>query len=230
MIRARIGFVVPSSNPTMERLFNSTGLLAALGISAVCTRVSVRAMDEAAVAEPQFTASNLADAAELLGECECDLITWAGTTGFWLSEAADDEIVSAMAERTGVPATSTHRAVLAALDDVGARRIGLYTPNSAALHQRVLDHLSRKGFGIDADAQGGITRNLDFAKIPQSELDATINELAGAEGRPVAVVSTNVSTAVECAVDSAIATVWQAACLAGATTTYRQAHRAARDE
>nr|WP_272918281.1 hypothetical protein [Gordonia sp. SID5947] len=173
----------------------------------------------------------MADAAELLADCECDAIMWAGTTGFWLSEKADDDIAAAIHARTGVPASTTHQAQLTALADVGTHRIGLYTPNADALHRRVLDHLTAKGYTVEVDKAGGIVRNIDFAKIPQPELDATIAALAGPSGRPVAVISTNVSTTADHAVDSSIATVWWAARLVNATNlTYRQAHEAARDD
>ena len=219
---ARVGLIVPSSNPTIEAFLQRTPVARMLGLEVLVTRVRVRRIAAGADADAQFGAAELAAAAALLADAEVSLITWAGTSGCWLGGDREDKVLDQVAREAGVPTVSSRLALLAALAERPAAPVGVLTPYLPAVHDRVVETVVSAGGAVVADRGLGIERNLDFAAIPAATVEASLRFLAGLGAESLAVVCTNVLGVLPClavepfvVVDSVLATLWHAARLAG---------------
>jgi maleate isomerase len=195
---SRVGLVVPSSNPTIERFLADADVRAVLGLEVVCTRLAVERIDRAA--DRQFAPARITAATALLADAEVDLAVWAGTSRFWLDD--------------GVPVLSSREAMFAALADVAAGEVSVLTPYTDDVHAAVVASVRSSGHTVAASRALGISRNLDFARV-----DPTPHVRALAE-HPVMVVCTNMlaTTGAALIVDSIVATLWHAARLTGASS------------
>ncbi|ADP81162.1 Asp/Glu racemase [Pseudofrankia inefficax] len=194
----RVGLVVPSSNPTIERFLADADVRAVLGLEVVCTRLAVERIDREA--DGQFAPARITAATDLLADAEVDLTVWAGTSRFWLDD--------------GLPVLSSREAMFAALDDVGAPRVSVLTPYTDDVHEAILATVRSSGRTVAASRALGISRNLDFAAVDPTPHVRALSE------HPVMVVCTNVlaTTGAGLIVDSIVATLWHAARLTEASS------------
>jgi maleate isomerase len=225
--RPLVGLIVPSSNPTVERVALRSGILDLIGIDIVVTRIEVRTISTASASDAQFSAACFNAAAALLADSRPDLITWAGTSGFW--RGAEERDMAAITAATGIAASDSRQAVLAALHDIEAGPVAVLTPYTDAIGAAVEATLTRAGHPVGAARHLGHKDNLTFSRIPPATLQAAAAEL-GQTGRvPVVAVCTNLVVAAPgtLVVDSVLATLWDAARRVGATTIgYREIHDA----
>jgi maleate isomerase len=222
-----VGLVVPSSNPTIERFLAATDVRGALGIDVVVTRLSVTQIRPGGSSAAQFSAQRLGAAAGLLSDAEVDLVLWAGTSGFWL--AAERSVLDAVWGQVNTQVSSSREAMLAALTDIGATRIGVFTPYLPEIHSSVLASFEGAGFDVTRSLALHLEENLDFSRVSAATIDEQVRLLAGEENVPVCLVCTNMLALVSgpVVVDSVVATLWHAARLTGATTAgYRETYAA----
>ena len=219
---ARVGLIVPSSNPTIEAFLQRTPVARLLGLEALVTRVRVRRIAADADAGAQFGAAELRAAAALLADAEVSLISWAGTSGCWLGGDREDSVLGQVSREAGVPVVSSRLALFAALAERPAAAVGVLTPYLRDVHDRVVSTVASAGCDVVADRGLGIERNLDFASVPAAVVEAELRRLAGHGADSVAVVCTNVLGTVAgladepfVVVDSVLATLWHAARLTG---------------
>jgi maleate isomerase len=215
--RPLVGLIIPSSNPTVERLTGQLSVPALFGIDLVVTRLAVRRVDAGEGSDAQFTAASLCAAGELLADTRPDLVVWAGTSGCWRGGAREDIELRALEVAAGAPATSSRRALLAALQSTPGP-VAVLTPYIDDVHCAVVATLRAAGIAVAADRGLGEVDNLAFSRITADVLRPVLADLAGPAGRPVAVVCTNllVVDVARAVVDSVVATLWHAAALAGA--------------
>ena len=223
--RPRVGLIVPSSNPTVERLL-ATGIGPDMfGVDFVCTRIRVTHITRDASAAAQFAPGPFHDAAALLADCAPDLIVWAGTSGWWLGADAEQVALDAISAAASAPATSSRAAMVAAFDNTGVTACAVLTPYVPAVHAAVVDAF-RRFVSVPADHCLGLSHNGSFAQVPQPAVHAELTALAG--GGAVALVCTNMMALVPdlLVIDSLMATLWHAARLVDAgTATYADAYR-----
>lgn len=219
---ARAGLIVPSSNPTIERFLQRSGVAALLGLDVLVTRIRVRRIAADAAADAQFELAALVSAGSLLADADVTLICWAGTSGFWLGGDREDSVLGQVAAAVGVPVVSSRIAMLAALAQRPADPVGVLTPYLPAVHDRVVATVRAAGHPVVADHCLGIERNLDFAAIPAVVVAAELRKLADCGAGSLAVVCTNVlgvvpglATERYPVVDSVLATLWHAALTCG---------------
>jgi maleate isomerase len=166
--------------------------------------------------------------AGLLADAEVALISWAGTSGFWLGADKEDEVLEQAGRAAGVPVTSSRAAVLAALGERPAAPVGVLTPYVPEVHRRVVAAVTDAcgGGRVVADRGLGIEANLGFAAIPAAVIDAELRRLADLGAESLAVICTNVPGLAgghaygppgsrRTVVDSVLATLWHAARLSG---------------
>ena len=189
MLPPAIGTITPSSNRIVERA--TAAVLRYLpGIDSCIARIPFHG---AGLGQPKdgYDAEPYRQAAWQLGHADVGVVCWNGTRGAALGLDQDRALAATMATAAGCLATTTSLAALAVLDRLGARRLGIVTPNApdgAAA--------AAAGFGRELAAVRalGLTDNLASALVPPAQLAALARELA-AEARPDAILiwSTNLA-------------------------------------
>jgi maleate isomerase len=191
--RTLLGVITPSSNTRLEPL-TAAMLAATPGVSAHFSRF--RVTDVGLGAAAQFDLEPIVAAAALLADARVDAIVWSGTSGGWRGVADDRALCAAITEATGVPATTSTLALLAALDRLGARRLGLVTPYPADMHQAVAATLAGEGLEITADASAGFTAsNWELSLLPADDIAAMVASVAAAGPEAITVFCTNLAAA-----------------------------------
>lgn len=144
--RARIGFIIPSSNrmvePQMQHYvpenivphFNRIGM----------TNRHRKPLNE--------LMPKILEAAELLNDSKCDVIVF-HCTGTSMSGGVDmdRQVVSEIAQATGRPAISTASALTAAFAALQAKRLVFISETAQEEHDKKLKYLREAGFEIVAD-------------------------------------------------------------------------------
>jgi maleate isomerase len=123
--RARLGVIYPSSG-LRDADFHR---LVPAGVSAHVTRVAFRHEGTVEAIREMSSTERLVEAARLVAATEPSCITWADTSGsFLFGPDGDAEQIRAIEQATGVRASTTSTACLAAFRRLGARRIAVASP------------------------------------------------------------------------------------------------------
>jgi maleate isomerase len=190
----RLGVLTPSSNTALEPL--TSAIVATVpGASAHFSRFKVTEISLSARALGQFDDTNILAAAELLADAKVDAIGWSGTSSGWLGFDADRRLCERIRERTGIPATTAVLALneLLALRDV--RRLGLVTPYTADVQERIVRNYAQLGIEVVAERHLDISVNHEFALVPPPRLRELIGEVAAASPQAITTFCTNLRAA-----------------------------------
>jgi maleate isomerase len=128
--RARLGMLLPSVNTAAEAQFNA---MLPDGVSLHTTRLKLNGGSEAQLLA---MAEGLEEGADLLADTGCDLILYHCTAVTTFNEEMDRTLPKRITDATGVPATATSRALIAAFAALEAHRIVMVTPYGAATNAR----------------------------------------------------------------------------------------------
>jgi maleate isomerase len=148
--RARLGMLLPSGNAAAEPQFAA---MLPDGVSLHTTRLKLTgSSDDQLLAMTE----RIDEAAALLADARVDLILFHCTAVSTWDTAMADSLPKRITDATGLPATATSRALLAAFRALDARRIVLVSPYIAAINEREaaflrahqVDVLSMVGLGI----------------------------------------------------------------------------------
>jgi maleate isomerase len=167
----RIGVLTPSSNTALEPL---TSALAAEvpGCSAHYSRFTVTEIALSIRALGQFDDANILAAAALLADAKVDVIAWSGTAAGWMGFDSDRRLCDRIHARTGVAATTAVLALNELLKIAGVERLGLVTPYTQDVQQRIVENYAREGIAVVAERHLRISVNHDFALVePDTLLD-----------------------------------------------------------
>jgi maleate isomerase len=222
--------LTPSSNTVLEPT-TSAMLAATPGVTAHFGRFRVTRIGLAPDALAQFDPAPVLEAASLLADAHMDVIAWNGTSAGWLGFESDRRLCAAITAATGVPATSSVLAINDALDALGARTIGLVSPYTADVQDRIMANYAAAGRPIVAERHLNDPGNYSFAQYEEPEIAALVRDVASAQPdspRPDAIVilCTNMRGAAAVAgleqelglpiLDSIAVTLWKCMLLAGA--------------
>lgn len=225
MHRIRLGMLTPSSNTVLEPV--TTRML--LGLPEVSAhfgrfRVTRIALSEQALA--QFDPAPILEAAHLLADAKVDVIAWNGTSAGWLGFDSDERLCAAITAATGVPATSSVLALNQALALFGARTLGLVTPYTTDVQDRIVANYAAHGIPVIAERHFGDPGNFSFATFEEPEIAGLVRAVAAARPDAITALCTNLrATALVPALeaetgipilDSIAVVVWAALRLAGA--------------
>lgn len=160
----RVGIIIPSSNVVIEdRLQTSTVDLGDIRFHVA--RLPVVAVDLGRESTGQFVDAALGQAVQQLCEAAVERIAFAGTAGAWLGIDHDRAWVARTETATGLPVTTTTLQVLDALGRVQPTRLGLVTPFTADVHDRIAESFATEGFPVTASRSFGLTLSRDMADV-----------------------------------------------------------------
>jgi len=222
--RKRLGMITPSSNSVLEPA-TSAMLHGTDGITAHFSRFRVTEIALDAAALNQFDASVMLPAADLLADAKVDAIAWNGTSASWLGIARDRSLCEAIGARTGVPATTSTLACIDAARALGARRIGLVSPYTDDVQQRIANVWAEEGIAPHAERHLGLRDNFSFGEVEPAVIADMIRAVAAEGADTIVILCTNLDGAALAAslereldiavLDSVAVTLWRTLGLAG---------------
>src|SRR5262245_28463019 len=159
--RARIGFIIPSSNrmvePQMHRYMPA-------GVVPHFTRIGMTNRHKAPLEQllPRITS-----AAELLADSKCD-VTVLQCTGTSMSGGVDMDkhVVAEIARVTKRPALSTASALNEAFAVLGARRLVFISETKQAEHDQKVKYLREAGYDLIADKAASLEGTDAYCTAP----------------------------------------------------------------
>jgi maleate isomerase len=159
--RARIGFLVPPGNPTVEPEMME---LAPKGVSVHFARMSASGAAGTHAGQEERNRSQIAsldDATRLLAMVSPQVIVMAHTaTSYTLGREAEAALVRRQEIETGTRFVTAFGSVLEALACLGVRRIAYATPYDAELTEQGRAHLALHGFDVVGVARLEGVRNI----------------------------------------------------------------------
>lgn len=190
----RLGVLTPSSNTALEPL---TSRLAEQipGCSAHFSRFAVTEIALSAQALGQFDDSKILAAAQLLADAKVDVIGWSGTAAGWLGFDSDHKLVARIRERTGIHATTAVLALNELMTLRRIRRVGLVTPYTADVQQRIIENYRAIGIEVIAERHLEMRVNHDFALVEPQQLADLLHEVASAGPQAIITFCTNLRAA-----------------------------------
>ena len=225
MRRTRLGMITPSSNTVLEPM--TARMLHGLpDVTAHFARVPVLRIALAPDAAAQFDPGPMLAAAALLADARVDVIAWNGTSAGWLGFDADRTICAAITEATGRPATSAALALNDALAALGARTLGLVTPYTTDVQDRIVATYTAHGTPVIAERHLEDPGNFSFAGHEEPLIRSMIDDVAAARPDAITAFCTNLRATPLAAeaeartgipvLDSIALVLWHAMLLAGA--------------
>ncbi|HEV2301319.1 MAG TPA: aspartate/glutamate racemase family protein [Stellaceae bacterium] len=147
--RARLGFLVPPGNPTVEPEMIA---LAPQGVSVHFQRMMARGeggSHEGQAARNRMMIEHLEESASLLAMVKPAVIVVAHTaTSYTLGRDGEARLLARLEKATGTRVVTAFGAIAAALERLGARRLALGTPYSEETTRQGKEHLAAHGFEI----------------------------------------------------------------------------------
>lgn len=159
--RARIGFLVPPGNPTVEPEMIE---LAPAGVSVHFTRMSASGAAGAHAGQDERTRSQIAsldDATRLMAMISPQVIVMAHTaTSYTLGQEGEAALAARLEAASGTRFVTAFGGVVEALRSLGAQRIAYATPYDQTLTERGRAHLTSYGFDVVGMARLEGVRNI----------------------------------------------------------------------
>lgn len=190
----RLGMLTPSSNTVLEP--QTARMVAALpGVSVHVSRFRVTEIGLSRAALGQFDAAPMSAAAALLADARVHAIMWNGTSAAWLGFAADEALCAALRAETGIPASTSVLAYRDLFRARGVARVGLVTPYTADVQERIGRNWGEAGFDCRAERHLGLSENFAFAAVTGAEIARMTREVAAEGVDAVAILCTNLAGA-----------------------------------
>ncbi len=222
--RARLGFLVPPGNPTVETEMIA---MAPEGVSVHFHRMVARGMGGSLDGQSernQMMIDNIDSSIELLAMVEPNVIVVAHTaTSYHLGRSGEADLLARMQRSTGRRVVTAFGAVVRALERLDIRKLALGTPYSAEVTSQGKAHLEAHGFEVvNFDNLKGIDNIYDttaeqayrLARSVDAE-DAEAVFLSGTGMPTVSVLEALEQDLGKPVISSASAMMWHALRLAG---------------
>ena len=186
--RARIGFIIPSSNrmvePQMQRYLPSN-------IVPHFTRLGMTNRHRKSLEELM---PKILEAADLLNDSKCDVIVFQCTgTSMSGGVAMDRKVIGEILDATGRPAISTASSVDAAFKALGAKRLAFLSETAEAGHAKKLNYLRAAGYEIVADRAMGLAGSDVYCATPPDYWLAAASGIASEMADAIFVSCANIS-------------------------------------
>jgi maleate isomerase len=222
----RVGFIELSTSLAMSA--EVPGALPP-GVRPLLTRLRLPGGEVSAAALDRMVASDrLEEASRELADGGARVVAFACTTGSLIrGKGFDRELVERMERASGIRATTTSTALLAALSALGARTVAVATPYVAELNDLEAGFLEEHGHEVTALRGLGIETDPEIARVPYARTRTlALEALAeGGDADAVFISCTNLPTlallegleadAGRPVISSVAVTIWHALALAG---------------
>lgn len=195
------------------------------GLSVHFSRFAVTEIALTPAALGQFAPAGMVAAARLLADAKVDTIAWNGTSGAWLGFEQDERLSADITGATATPATTSVLGFRDAFRALGIRRVGLVTPYTPDVQDRIMSNWALAGFACTAERASGLRDNFSFAEVPEQEIAAMVRAVAREGCDAVAIVCTNLRGALLApaleqetglpVLNSVAVTLWQSLVIAG---------------
>jgi maleate isomerase len=161
--RARLGFLLPPGNPTIEPEMMA---MAPQGVSLHFHRMVARGTPGSLDGQAERNRSmieHLGESVEMLALVKPDIIVIAHTaTSYDLRREEEATLLSRLAQQSGTRVTTAFASVAAALERLGVKRVALGAPYSAEVTAKGKAHLEAHGFAVvNHDNLKGVTNIYD---------------------------------------------------------------------
>ncbi len=147
--RARLGFLVPPGNPTVEPELMA---MAPPGVSVHFSRLVARGPAGTHSGQEERNRSQIEhvdESAGLLAMVKSDVIVFAHTaTSYMLGRQAEAAILQRLQDQYAIPFTTAFGSVAAALRELAVERVALGTPYSEEVTRQGKAHLEEHGFEV----------------------------------------------------------------------------------
>jgi len=189
--RQLIAMLTPSSNTVLEPYTSwlAQPLFPEVSVHFGRFRVTRIALDRNS--DDQFALEPILQAADYLADAKPNIIAWNGTSASWLGFDADTRLCSAIEERTGVRATSAILGLNRLLADLGVRKLGLVTPYTGDVQQRIVANYAAIGIETISERHSGLSDNFSFSEVTEDNIEAMCRDVAEAKPDAIAIVCTN---------------------------------------
>ncbi|WP_246739487.1 aspartate/glutamate racemase family protein [Martelella sp. HB161492] len=190
----RIGMLTPSSNTVLEPV--TTAMLSGLDdVSVHFSRFRVTAigLDDAALA--QFDDRAMLEAAGLLADAKVDVIAWNGTSAGWLGLDKDRRLCEKITAETGIAASTSVLSLFDIMRARGESRIGLVTPYTADVQEKIIARFADEGVDVAAEAHFGLRDNFSFATVSREQLAAAVEAVGQSAPQAISILCTNLAGA-----------------------------------
>jgi len=161
--RLRLGVLLPSVNTVGEPQLQA---MLPVGVTMHTTRLKLTGSSEA---ELLAMADRLEEAALLLADCEPQRILFHCTAVTTFDPGMAERLRRRIIDATGIPATVTAEALIAAFRVLGARKVVMLTPYIAAVNQREAEFLHHNGLTVLQERGLGLAGGKEFATVEPFE-------------------------------------------------------------
>lgn len=186
----RLGMLTPSSNTALEPV--TYAMLSGIdGVSAHFSRFKVTEIALSESSQAQFDHGEILRAAELLAHAKVDVIAWNGTSAGWLGFDRDERLCERITEATGIRAATTVLAYRDLFRQLPAARIGLATPYTADVQDRIMTNWRSQGMNCVAERHLSLADNFSFAEVPEAEVSRLCEDVVRDGADAVVVLCTN---------------------------------------
>jgi maleate isomerase len=215
----RLGMLTPSSNTVLEPVTYAM-LRDVPAITAHFSRFKVTEIALTDAALGQFDYQPILAASELLADAKSDVIAWNGTSASWLGFDRDEELVRKIENKTGIGAATCALGYRMLVQRLGLKNIGLVSPYSDAIQERIVANWGNAGLRIRAERHSGLADNFSFSTITEDQISRSVREVAAAGCDCAVILCTNMRGAAPAArleaelgipvLDSVAVTLWAA--------------------
>jgi len=193
--RAVFGVIVPSTNTVVEHDYWRAG------VGGIAYRTGSMHI-------PNPVMSDDADFEALLGQIRASIDTAVrdvltaepdrmvmgmSAETFWGGVEGNAAFEQRLKERTGLPVTTGASSCRAALEELGCRRIAVFSPYQPIADREVGRFFTEAGFAVAAITGLRCPTAMDIAKVPDAQLLETVAELDGPDVDAIVQVGTNLS-------------------------------------
>ena len=186
----RLGMLTPSSNTALEPV--TYAMLAGVeGVSVHFSRFKVTEIALSESAQRQFDHGEILRASELLAHAKVDVIAWNGTSASWLGFDRDERLCERITEATGNGACTTVLAYRDLFRHLPSARIGLVSPYTADVQDRIIAVWGSQGLNCVAERHLSLEDNFSFAEVAEAEVARLIEEVVRDGANAAVVLCTN---------------------------------------